>query len=126
MKRGKISPNGVILEKHEIATVVFLTELGFDVKLIPQSNAKGVRTPDLIINGVSWELKCPRGQGRWLLENTLQRAVKQSPNVIIDLKRIRIHQTKCLKELEKQFGYSKGLEHLKIITKTRKIIDFKK
>jgi hypothetical protein len=126
MNRGKIIPNGVILEKHEYKTITLLTEGGADVELIPKSNKKGVRTPDIIMDGLKWELKSPKGKGRWLLENTLQRAVKQSPNIIIDLDRIKIHQSKCLQELEKQFNKSKGVKWLKVITKTKKVIDFKK
>ena len=125
-KTGKIIPNGVSLEKHEYRTILFLTEQGLDIELVPRSNQPGVRTPDAIISGEPWEFKSPRGKGRWLLENTLQKAVRQSPNVIIDLQRIQIHQTKCLQELEKQFYKSKQIRKLRIITKNHKIIDFSK
>ena len=123
-KTGKITPNGVVLEKHEYRTVLFFTEMGVDVELIPKSVKPGVHTPDLIMQGEEWEMKAPKGKGRWLLENILQDAVKQSSNIIIDLARIQIHQTKCLQELEKQFYKSKGAKKLKIITKTRKMVEF--
>ena len=126
MKQGKIIPNGVMLEEHEYKTILFFTELGFDIELIPKSNKKGIHTADIIMNNTKWELKSPKGKGRWLLENTLQKASKQSPNVIIDLARIKIHQTKCLQELEKQFHKSKKVKQLKIITKSRKMVEFKK
>lgn len=126
MKNGKIIPNGVILEKHEYKTILIFTEMGFDVELIPRSDKKGIRTADIMMDGVEWELKCPKGKGRWLLENTLKKAVRQSPNVIIDLDRIKIHQSKCLMELNKQFYKTKSVKRLKIITKTRKTIDFEK
>ena len=105
---------------------MLFTEMGSDVELIPKSDKKGVRTPDIIMDGLKWEMKSPKGKGRWLLENTLQKAVRQSPNIIIDLDRIKIHQTKCLQELEKQFYKSKGVRWLKIVTKTKKIVEFKK
>ncbi len=41
MKKGKITPNGVSLEKHEYDTVLFFTELGCDVELLPRSNRAG-------------------------------------------------------------------------------------
>ncbi|MBO4813251.1 hypothetical protein J5491_03850 [Candidatus Saccharibacteria bacterium] len=126
MKKGKIIPNGVILEKHEYKTILFFTEKGVNVELIPKSNKKGIRTADIIMEGIEWELKSPKGKGRWLIEKTLKRAVRQSPNIIIDLNRIGIHQNKCLQELEKQFYKSKGIKWLKVITKTKKTIDFKK
>jgi len=123
-KRGTIIPNGVVLKPHEIATVVFLTEQGFDVELIPKSNIKGVHTPDIKINGVKWEMKAPIGEGSSLMKNTIQKAVKQSPNIIIDLRKTKRHQPNCLRELQKQFTNSKSVKKLKIITKGGKTIDF--
>ena len=37
MNKGQIIPNGVVLDTHEMATVVFLTEMGKDIELIPRS-----------------------------------------------------------------------------------------
>ena len=125
-KKGKITPNGVVLKAHENATAVFLTEQGFDVDLIPTSNIKGVHTPDIRMGGAKWEMKAPIGGGNQLMENTIQKALKQSPNVIIDLRHTKRHQVKCLRELEKQFTSKKSIKRLKIITKSGKVIDFEK
>ena len=126
IKKGKITPNGVVLKTHENATVVFLTEQGYDVELIPKSNIKGVHTPDIIVNKTKWEMKAPKGEGNSLMKNTVQKALKQSRNIIIDLRRTKRHQSKCLRELERQFKKSKSIKTLWAITKTHKIIDFKK
>lgn len=50
MKQGKITTNGVVLETHENVTVVFLTQQGYDIELIPPSNIKGVKTADIKMN----------------------------------------------------------------------------
>ena len=125
-KKGKITPNGVVLKTHENATAVFLTEQGFDVELIPASNIEGVHTPDIKMDGLKWEIKAPLGEGNQLMENTIQRALRQSQNIIIDLKHTKRHQTKCLRELEKQFLNKKGIKRLKVITKSGKTLDFEK
>ena len=124
--KGKIIPNGVVLKNHENATAVFLTELGFDIELVPTSNIKGIHTPDIKMDGLEWEMKAPLGEGKYLMSNTIQRAVKQSPNVIIDLRHTKRNQTKCIRELRKEFEKSGSLKHLKIIMKNRKTLDFKK
>lgn len=126
MKTGKIKPNGVILQPHELKTVVFLTELGHNIELIPKSNIYGIHTPDIKMSGISWEIKCPKGEGNSLIKNTLQKAAKQCENVIVDLRRVKRHQTKCLTELKREFNISKRLKHIKIITKSHKIIDYHK
>jgi hypothetical protein len=125
-KRGRITPNGVVLKHHENATAVFLTEQGFDVELIPTSNIEGVHTPDIKMGGLEWEMKAPIGEGKYLMANTIQKAVKQSHNVIIDLRHTKRHQTKCLRELENEFRKSGSLKRLKIITKSGKTLDFEK
>ncbi|MBQ2672749.1 hypothetical protein IJH26_00045 [Candidatus Saccharibacteria bacterium] len=126
MKKGKIIPNGVILEKHEYKTVLFFTEMGIDVELIPKSERKGVHAPDVIMDELKWEIKSPKGEGKYLMQNTIQKAVKQSKNVIVDLRRTKRLQERCLKELEKEFNNSRSLRRLKIITKSRRILDFEK
>ena len=125
-KKGKITPNGVVLKTHENATAVFLTEQGFDVELIPASNIEGVHTPDIKMDGLKWEMKAPLGEGNQLMENTIQRALRQSQNIIIDLRHTKRHKTKCLRELEKQFLNKKGIKRLKVITKSGKTLDFEK
>ena len=125
-KKGKITPNGVVLKTHENATAVFLTEQGFDVELIPASNIEGVHTPDIKMDGLKWEMKAPLGEGNQLMENIIQRALRQSQNIIIDLRHTKRHQTKCLRELEKQFLNKKGIKRLKVITKSGKTLDFEK
>ena len=125
-KKGVIIPNGVVLKPHENATAVFLTEQGYDVELIPTSNVEGVHTPDIKMGGIKWEMKAPIGEGKQLMENTIQKALRQSENIIIDLRHAKRHQTKCLRELEKQFKSKKKLRRLKIITKLGKVLDFSK
>ena len=126
MKKGRIIPNGVILEKHECRTVLLFTEMGVDIELIPKSEKKGVHAPDIVMNGLRWEMKSPKGEGKYLMQNTIQKAVKQSRNVIVDLRRAKRSQERCLQELEKEFGSSKNLQKLKVITKSRKILDYEK
>ena len=125
-ERGSIIPNGVVLKEHEMATVVLLTELGFNVELIPKSNQQGVRTPDVRIEGLLWEIKSPKGEGKSLMKNTVQKACRQSCNVIVDLRRVKRYQEKCLSELNREFEYSRSLKRLKIITKNGSIIDLVK
>ena len=50
MKIGKITPNGVSLEKHENDTVVFFTNLGYNIELIPPSNTPKAKTPDFMMD----------------------------------------------------------------------------
>lgn len=126
MKKGKIIPNGVVLEKHEYQTVLYFTELGIDVELVPKSNNQGEHSPDIRMNRLFWEMKAPKGEGGSLMKNTLQKAARQSENVIIDLRRAKRHQAKCLSEIKREFNNSKRLKRIKIVTKKGNIVELLK
>lgn len=126
MKKGKIIPNGVSLEKHEYDTVLFFTELGYDVELLPRSNRAGEHTADIRMGRLIWEMKAPKGEGASLMKNTLQKAVRQSENIIIDLRRVKRHQSKCLAEIRREFRKSRSIKRIKIITRGNILLELNK
>lgn len=126
MKIGKITPNGVSLEKHENDTVVFFTNLGYNIELIPPSNTPKAKTPDFMMDGKAWEMKSPQGKSSVTVEHAFKRAAKQSENIIIDLRRIKIPTDQTKTALEKLFGASRRVRNLKIITREQQLLDFKK
>ena len=107
---GKITPNGVSLEKHEYATVLLLTEMGYDVELVPRSNREGEHTPDIIIDNVKWEMKSPTGETRNTIKNIIQSALRQSVNIILDLRRIKRPMEKCLRDINREFTHNKRIK----------------
>ncbi len=125
-KKGKITPNGVSLEKHENETIVFFTELGFDIELIPPSNSPKAKTPDFMMAGAAWEMKASQGKSRTSLEHIVKRATKQSENIIIDLTRSKVTEDVAIKEIERCFRQTNSCRKLKIITKSHNLLEFKK
>ena len=126
MKIGKITPNGVSLEKHENDTVVFFTNLGYNIELLPPSNTPKAKTPDFMMDGKAWEMKSPQGKSRVTVEHAFKRAAKQSENIIIDLRRTKIPTDQAKTALEKLFGSSRRVRNLKVITREQQLLDFKK
>ena len=124
MRKGKITPNGVVLETHENATVVYLTEQGFNVELIPPKQLKGARTPDLRMDGLEWEMKAPTSNGKYTIEHSFRSALKQSPNIIFDMRNSKIPQDKAISELERRFNDFKKVQKLIIITKHKGMVEF--
>ncbi|MBR1479024.1 MAG: hypothetical protein IJ608_13855 [Lachnospiraceae bacterium] len=124
--KGNLTQNGVHLKAHEYETVKILLENGFDVELIPVSEIKGLRMPDIMMQGIPWEMKSPQGDGKKTIKNTVQNASHQSESIIIDLRRCKIPEDKALKEIDRYFKLSRRLKRLKIITKDEKVLDFRK
>ena len=126
MKIGRITPNGVSLEKHENETVVYFTNLGYDIELIPPSNTPKAKKPDFMMDGKAWEMKSPQGKSRVTVEHAFKRAAKQSENIIIDLRRTKIPTNQVKASLEKLFKASRRIRNLKVITREQELLDFKK
>ncbi|MBR0093466.1 MAG: hypothetical protein IJP92_17405 [Lachnospiraceae bacterium] len=126
MGKGTLKQNGVHLKEHEYKTVKVFLEQGYDVELIPASQIKGFHAPDIMLQGVPWEMKAPQGSGKNTIKNTVQNASHQSENIILDLRRCKLPQDKAAKEAEQKFMLSKRLRRLKIVLDGEKILDFSK
>jgi hypothetical protein len=126
MRQGKITPNGVVLHTHENATVVFFTEQGFDVELLPPVQRKGARTPDIRLKSVEWEIKCPTGKSANTIKRAFKTALRQSKNIIFDLRGSKMTDKVNITKLEKEFKDIKSAKRLLIITKKRELLDFYK
>jgi hypothetical protein len=123
-KQGKIIANGVVLEKHEIATVVFLASKGFNIELIPPVLEK--KTPDIKMGRLSWEIKRPTANSKYTIQHAFKSALKQSPNIVFDLRSSKLHQRQAFNRLKHEFKLSKGVKRLKVILKSKRIVDFTK
>ena len=126
MKQGKITPNGVVLKTHENATVVFLTAQGFDVELLQPVQRKGARTPDIRMHQLDWEIKCPTGKSANTIKRAFKVALRQSKNIIFDLRNSKMPDKVNLPKLEKEFSDIKSAKNLIIITKSGKMLEHSK
>ena len=112
--------------EHEYSTVKYFLAQGQDVELIPPLQVKGMNTPDIQINGVTWEIKSPTGDGKHTMKHTIQNAKHQSRNVIVDLRRCGLVEDQAIRELEHHFNLSKRLRRMTIITNSENKLDYKK
>ena len=126
MAKGTLTQNGVHLEDHEYATVKFLLEQGFDIELIPPSRIKGLQMPDMMMQGIPWEMKSPVSDGKYTIKNVVQNESHQGANIIIDLRRSKLNEYQATAKIKHYFDYSKRIRRIKIITKSGEIIDFSK
>lgn len=118
-----IIPFGVFVEQHELDVAKVLNKLGKDVEFILPSRVKFSRTPDIKMDGMLWEIKSPKGSSSRTIENNLRCALRQSKNIIIDLRRIKIDETKAISQIIKQFKYSKLIRKIIIIKQNKEILD---
>lgn len=126
IKIGTLKQNGVHMQPHEYHTVRILLEKGYNIELVPTAQIKGLKMPDMMIDNVPWEIKAPEGGSKNTIKHNIQNAAHQAQNVIFDLCRCKLDEQKALNEIQHHFNLSKHIKHLKVITKSEKIIDFQK
>lgn len=124
-KQGKIIPNGVSLEKHENDTVVYFTNLGEDIELIPPAKTTGSKKADFIMNGLEWEMKSPQSNGARTMEHAVRSASKQSENIIIDLRRSKLDDDRAIAQIKFHASKRTNIKRLIVITKNGSRIDIK-
>jgi hypothetical protein len=124
MKQGKVTiPPGAHPALHEIEAANILAAQGKNIEFLVPSRTKGMKTPDLQMDGILWEMKSPIGKGKNTIQRTLKRAVAQSHNAIIDLRRTGLHQDAAIAETKRQITLNKSIKRILIITKSHKILD---
>ena len=108
---------------HELNVAHILAKANCQVEFLLKSN---IKTADILLDGVEYEIKSPEAFNTNTLEHTLKDAAKQAPNLIISTKRIkRIKDAKIKMFLINQTHKQKQIKRLLMITKQNQIIDIK-
>lgn len=110
--------------KHEITTARTLAKAGYSVKFLPAKNQNAAKSPDILMDGVKWELKSPRTDKISAVERNLKRATKQSGNIVIDSQRLHGLQDRTVQRfLVQKFRQQKTIKRLIFINRKRESID---
>jgi len=68
-------------------------------------------------------MKSPKGKSGRTLDDTIKRALKQSKNIVIDLRRTKLNDNQCMQVLKTNRNLVRGIKRLKIISKKNVVID---
>ena len=106
---------------HELSAALILADyFKSDVVFLrPQLD----KTPDIDVDGISWEIKSPKGNGKKTIDNNFRTARKQSLNIIMDLRRIKMHQSKAKARINFFLSTPHHFKKVLIITKNNKIVE---
>ena len=127
MKRYKgsvIIPAGLDIWDHELKTAQVFAKYGHTVEFLPQNQGQRMKTADVRINGVIYEIKSPKTDKLSAIERNLKKASKQSSNIIIDSRRMhKIHDSTIQKFLVQKLKQQKSIKKLYLVNRKHEIID---
>lgn len=124
--KGEFISHEIKLEPHEINTINFFVELGEIVEQIPPSNTKHASRPDIFMRSLAWEMKSPKSNSEEAFTRLFYRSLRQSSNIILDLRRLKSTDTKIIKLAEKLYRQSRKAKNLLIITKMSQLTKYHK
>lgn len=84
-------------------------------------------TPDIVFDGLEWEMKAPNGSSKKTIEKNVRRACEQSSNVVFDSKRLKGLPDEAVEQELRSCanGRVRELKHLIFVNRHRKVIDIK-
>ena len=126
MKKGSIDISNLNVppEKTEFETAKYFAELGKSIVFIRPSAIPNQHSPDIIMDGAEWEIKCPEGNSNRTIENNMRKALQQAHNVIFDLRHMKLPEKQCINQLEQQFQKRPQLKRLYIIKKNGDLLTY--
>ena len=107
---------------EESAAVILSKHFESDVRFIKNSNYE---SPDVSIRGVEWEIKSPIGDSKNNIQKNIREAARQSNNIVIDLRRSKLHQARALGYIKQYLDHPNNIKRLIVITKSEKVLVLK-
>jgi hypothetical protein len=125
MAKGKITiPAKTNVWEHEMKTAKALADAGFEVRFIPKDNGQGVKSADIVIDEIKYEMKAPKSSKLAAVERNLKRAYHQSNSIVFDSRRMkRLTDKSIKKELLKQFRLTKKVKRLLFVDRRGRVVD---
>ena len=102
----------MILARHYQTTVEFL---------VPIDDYKR-KSPDIVMLGVQWEIKCPIGTSKVTIKNQFQRASKQASNIIIDTRRTKLKYESIKKSVQFEMEKRPYIKRVILIDKNKNVV----
>jgi hypothetical protein len=113
-----------LLEKHEVdAAWILARHYNAVIEFLRRVDGYKISTPDIVMNGVLWEIKSPEGKSKKNIERQVKRALKQSRNIIIDGRRSGSDDVSIENKLRKEVEAHTSIRRLVYITKTEKVLE---
>ena len=113
-------------EPHEIDAAQVLTRhFQSNIRFIPKTTG---HCPDVVVErtGEIWEIKSPKGNGKYTMANNLERAHSQSKKVVLDLSRCKMRDERALARIRAYINSKYyQLERVLVVTKMKKVVDMK-
>jgi hypothetical protein len=133
-KREKQNPARVIIphgsqkqpDPHELDVAYILAQhYKTTVKFIVPVDDYKRKSADILMNGVEWEIKSPRGNGKSTISNQLRNASKQSCSIVIDSRLTELTYGEVEKRVRFSIQNKSVIKRVILINKFGKVVEIR-
>lgn len=126
MKKGIITKQiGSSPNNEENKAGDYFANFGYNVLFLAITKAPHRNSPDIQMCSKKWEIKTPKGDGKYTIEHAIQHASKQSHHIIIDLRQCKMPESKALSKIQKESNLRKVIKTVLVITKSKNLLILK-
>ena len=125
-KRGRITKQiGAYPKLSEQIVADVFAEAGFDVEFIAENKGYKRHSADICMEGLDWEIKCVKSDKMDKVRRNLNKALKQSKNIILGTFNTDILDEKIIDYVSKYAKSLKTVKRMKVVNKKKEILDIK-
>lgn len=126
MKKGIITKQiGASPSYDENKVGDYFANLDYNILFLAVNKSLHRTSPDIEMCGQKWEIKTPKGNGKYTIEHAIQHASKQSKYIIIDLRQCKMSESKALLKIQREASLRNVIKTLLVITKSKDLLILK-
>ena len=126
MKKGIITKQiGASPSYDENKVGDYFANLDYNILFLAINKSLHRTSPDIEMCGKRWEIKTPRGNGKYTIEHAVQQASKQSKHIVIDLRQCKMSESKALLKIQRETSLRNVIKTLLVITKSKDLLILK-
>jgi hypothetical protein len=109
---------GRTLHGHEVATLTKLLWFGHDIFCQIEANLPYIKVADIVWQNEQWEIKGVSGGSKHTIANSLQKAKKQSRNIVLDISDSEISMERIIGKVKIGLIRHKTIKRVLIVDKS--------
>ena len=106
----------MVLARHFQTTVEFL---------VPVDDYKR-KSADIVMLGIQWEIKCPKGNSKSTIGAQFRRASRQSKNIVLDTRRTKLEYERIERQVVIEAKQRPSINRVVLIDKSENVIEIQK
>ena len=113
-------------EPHEVeAAWILALHFRVVVEFLQPSEGYKMKTADIVMNGLIWEMKSPTGSGRTTIANQFHRASKQSSHLVFDARRVHVADDIVLAQVRQEVARRRHIKAVLYIAKDGTVLEIR-